>query len=431
VAFGREWGQLTVYIPAPIPGMMPGFTWVTALIIPYFIIPMDILYTHVLVWVIVGIIIPVIGLQTGFIAWSDQMAVNPDYWFTLGSLYGWRSIANIGCMLGIAVWCIWLLRDRLKTLFGTLKGKDIDEYGLSGRLLAMWSIATFLGLLILGAASNVPILIMFLFLLLYTCWRITGSRIWAEATTMDEHLYATNVHLGTIYPIGVALGWWQHPPPPEGNPSSLLAWNAIANISSGAANARQAFWGGNGLSLYYNALHRAKANFKHIFIGLIISVVIATTIGYITDIWIFMHCGGTAKVNTEAAGPGILTMGKDVLSPDMNVNQSWPMSAVWGTIGFALTIALYLLRTRFAWFFINPLGVLVCLFAPSYAWFNSLLVIVIRLIAVRIFGAKRYTDYIVPIVAGAFAATMALYIYFAIWHFFDTAWPRFTSLYTP
>jgi len=434
LAFGAEWGHRWVWLPMPKGILPPGGMWVTALILPFLIIPMDILYTHLLMWFLIGVVYTQIGLYTGAIAWQDWWDTSPWGWFSLGTMdpFPYRIFANTGCMLGIAAWSIWNLRDRLKTLFGTLKGgEDVDEYGLSGRFLMIWGIASFLALLVLGSASGVPVIVMFLWLLLYMCWRITGSRIWAEATTMDSHLYGQHLHLGLIYPVGVGLGYWQHPPPAEGNPPSMLAWNAIANIASGGAGARQSFWGGDGLTLFYKMIHTAKANFKHIFIGLIVSVIIATTVGYVTDIWIFAHAGGISRVNTTGTSAGILTMGVNVLSPDTVKARTWPTIGIWGTLGFITVIALYLLRMRFAWFFINPVGVLVGTWCAPYAWLNSLIVVVIRLLALRIFGARRYEQYAVPVVAGSFAAIMLWYVPFAIWHFFDTAWPRFLSQYTP
>ena len=432
IAFGAEWGHMELYIPMP-RGVMPGGMWVTALVIPFLVVPMDILYTHLLMFLIVGVLYPVIGLQMGWIPWTEAMGKTSHYWFILGQQepFPFRIIANTGVMLGIAVWHIWHLRERFKLAFSTITGgKDIIENGLSLRSLAFLTIFSFIGLLVLGIVSGVPFIIMFLWLLLYIAWRICGWRVWAEATTMDTHHFYQNLHLGLIYPVGVALNYWQHPPPPGGNPSSLLVWNAIVNVASGGANARQAFWGGDGLSIFYRLSHGARANFKHIIIAIIISSIISTVIGQVFDIWIFAHGGGISRVNAEGASGAVLAS-RNVLTPDPVETRAWPKRAYYGAIGFIITIIIYILRMRYTWFFINPIGVLVGLWCSTYAWINSLVVVVIRLIATRLVGARKYEEYAWPVAAGAFASIMALYPIFAIHHFLTVSWPRFTALFVP
>ncbi|MEM1570084.1 MAG: DUF6784 domain-containing protein [Candidatus Bathyarchaeia archaeon] len=77
-----------------------------------------------------------------------------------------------------------------------------------------------------------------------------------------------------------------------------------------------------------------------------------------------------------------------------------------GAIGFIITMVLFLLRARFLWWPIHPVGFIIATsIAPNHMkeWTTFLAAWIAKLLTLRMGGSKAYEKYAIPFVSGGVA----------------------------
>jgi len=100
--------------------------------------------------------------------------------------------------------------------------------------------------------------------------------------------------------------------------------------------------------------------------------------------------------------------------------------------GILLGIVLYILKARFTWFwFINVPALYVGMTIVTYMWLTSLLALIIKYVAIRTVGIKRYEEYAMPACAGWILGFGAAWLPAALVNLFAVVIPRMSALWLP
>jgi len=100
--------------------------------------------------------------------------------------------------------------------------------------------------------------------------------------------------------------------------------------------------------------------------------------------------------------------------------------------GLLLGLVLYVLKARFTWFwFINVPALYVSMTIVTYMWLTSLIALIIKYVAIRTVGMRRYEEYVMPVVAGWILGFGAAWLPAAIVNLFAVVIPKCMSMYLP
>jgi len=153
-----------------------------------------------------------------------------------------------------------------------------------------------------------------------------------------------------------------------------------------------------------------KTDNRDISLAIIFSTIIGIVIAIPLGIWMFHNWGASILYERMLELGGIATTyeGWPPLVPFLNSNQSWldfytiPDLPVWWITGFIIIVLMEILRTRFTWFFLNPIGIVVGSGAMC-EWFydgNLVLAWIIKQLSFKVLGGRGYERIIVPIACG-------------------------------
>lgn len=444
-------GHYSLQIPAlatAIPGSLASGMWLLWLSAIWLLLPNDILYTFLIMYVVIGLIYRPLAVSMGLIPYTPGMEYNAGWSMSLEP-FPYGVIANTGSIFGIAVWCLWLMRDRIKMLISILVSDilkvlrphsgvskpQVVEDGLPIRWpLWIGTISTIVWV-IWYTVTGTPFIIAVLMTIFWFLLMIGGARIWGEIAHVEPQMPGTVGVTGSLseyllYPIGAVLGYWPSTVPPTGNEYAWFSYMINARATMGP---QARCFGGTGYgttSVYYKICSENRIHMGDAFKSVIIALLIVFPVSMIADVFFVSHGGGLANIYTQS---GVQTeiSNRMVLSntavPPIYLK---PLSvAMYGAIGFITTIALYIIRIWAPWFPLNPVGVVVSFVFLDYAWINGL-VIIVKLLSIRLFGTSRFQRYAMPIVGGCLIGTGVTFLFPATQEFIY-CFSRFLTLYRP
>jgi signal transduction histidine kinase len=109
-------------------------------------------------------------------------------------------------------------------------------------------------------------------------------------------------------------------------------------------------------------------------------------------------------------------------------NAVWPYAIA----GLVLVFAVWWLRMRFPWFFIDPTALTMSMAVGLiWTWLFALIALILRVILIRVMGVKRFEEYVIPIGAGAALGFGAPIIVTGLIELFTVVLPRFSAFYVP
>ncbi|HID90562.1 TPA: hypothetical protein EYP44_01215, partial [Candidatus Bathyarchaeota archaeon] len=287
-----QWGETPVRFE-PLVAALPGARGWACLIIAqallWLLLPNEVYYTSIAMWIVFGVLYQWLGVMTGVIAYEPGMEYRwpweavPQWWAPLP--YG--LIATTGIMLGIGAWNLWFLRSRIKRLASVFKGgEDIVEHGLSMRFMTRFGVASILLFLILMVVTGVPVVIAVIFLALWFLWLVQVTRCWSEIW-WHEGNFAVQGNIWNYYHnIGAAMGYW----PMEATwevPNMSYAWYATNRITFATSTwvVRHYPMGEGNLALLYKMAHYNKLDLKDLFTITLIIGVVGSVFATIWQIW--------------------------------------------------------------------------------------------------------------------------------------------------
>ncbi|MEM4805660.1 MAG: DUF6785 family protein [Thermofilaceae archaeon] len=424
-----QWGEMPMsfmFIPAVFgPGAHAQATFIIHQAMLFLLVPFDVLWTGFLIWVIFGLIYQPLGVRMGWLPYQPGVETWSNWWFGYRPPFPYSFFATAGLATGVALYSLWVARDRIRRLFSTIRGADIIEDGLSLRLVAMGLIGSALFFLIFWAAVGVPFVAAILLLLTWFLWQIGHARVMAEVWWHDPCYWAYVFYW--LYPAGA--GWMWGTEIPTRSAGWLMTNTAITIL--GEWTPRHFPMSSGFFTNYYYVVRRTRTNLKDAFIISVITAVLCSLIATIVPLWLANHIGlsksalvGYASyIAGYTSDKGITSMGAFTI-PNEHI-------AAWTVIGILTAFALYFIRMRWPAFIINPVAAIPAFWLMEFMWLASLVALVVKIVLVRALGAARFERYVTPIAAGVAIGYGALVIVPMFFHIATTIIPRFAALYVP
>jgi len=434
------WGETTVRMDA-LAATLPG-AYSTGLLfydmsILWLLAPNDILYTSIFVYIVFGVIWQSVAVGMRIIPYTPGIEfLNP--WDDVPAWwepFPFGSIGSVGVGLGIALWLVWTLRHRIKQLISALKGEDIVEHGLSLKSVTWFGIASMVAWVVLLTAAGSPFLMNLGMVVILILYAILVARIWAMFYWHTQQFTDNSFALEVPYYVGSQLGYWN---PMENfgswdNPNPSAAWYVYNRTQWAVGTWTMMFHtltSGSLVNLYKIA-HYNRLNLKHVMILIIMCSTVFVVLGQVMTYWILGHAGGYANTNawewTLWAPEGAYWSGSD-WGP---TRYSFQNDLIYMIGGALVAIALYLIRLRFAWFFISPEALYANLFLPNYCWLAAAIALIVKTTGIRTVGIRRFEEYIMPAAAGTVIGFGAPWFLAMLVNFANVALPRFMSLFVP
>lgn len=426
-----QWGEMPMgeyfWAVASVfgPGTHIGTVFIIHQAMLFLLVPFDVLWTGFLIWVIIGLIYQPLGVRMGFLPYMPGVETWSNWWFGYRPPFPYSFFATAGLASGVALYSLWIARDRIRRLFSTLRGADILEDGLSLKLLAWGLVGSAIFFLIFWSAVGVPFAAAIMLLVTWFIWQIGHARVMAEVWWHDPCYWAYAYYW--LYPFGA--GWLWGTEIPTRSASWLMTGSAITIL--GEWTPRHFPMSSGFLSNYYYVVRRTRTNLKDALVISVVTAVLCSLIATITALWLANHIGLSKSALTGYASyiagwtseKGITSMAAFTI-PSEHI-------AAWTVIGILTAFALYFIRMRWPAFVINPVAAIPAFWLMEFMWLASLVALVVKLIFVRALGAARFERYVTPLAAGVAIGYGALVIIPMVFHTIVTIIPRFAALYVP
>ena len=434
------WGETKLDLPflaAVWPGIYASAIFFLPQIAVGLIMPNDVLITLIIGWIIFGVLYQGIGVAIGAIPYRPGMEYvwpwedYPGIWMP----FPYRLVGANGIALAIIIWILVRYRRRIAEVISTLWKRDIVEQGISLRipalLLFIGCIGMYVMLLIEGADPIVALLIpawAVLFNFLY-------ARVFAEVFWHVGNAWGDAWDL--FYQVGRFTRGW---PPPDAvtwdNPLTDPSWFTIARWFSNLGNWNISFSplsAGHQVTLYKLA-HDLRMRMRDFLIALIIGILVVVFVAMPFEAYMLLHTkGGMSAIGQLGtwwpwSAAGYYHRGRwfyEGITPEMNAGLLFGF-------GILLGLVLYVLKARFTWFwFINVPALYVSMTIVTYMWLTSLIALIIKYVAIRTVGMRRYEEYAMPVVAGWILGFGAAWLPAAIVNLFAVVIPKCMSMYLP
>ncbi len=424
-----QWGEMPMsfmFIPAVFgPGAHAQATFIIHQAMLFLLVPFDVLWTGFLIWVIFGLLYQPLGVRLGVLPYQPGVETWSNWWFGYRPPFPYSFFATAGLATGVALYSLWIARDRLRRLFAAVKGAEVIEDGLSLKLVCWGLIGSAVFFLVFWSAVGVPVVAALLLLITWFIWQIGHARVMAEVWWHDPCYWAYAFYW--LYPAGA--GWLWGTEIPTRSVGWLMTDTAITLV--GEWTPRHFPLSSGFLSNYYYVVRRTRTNLKDSLVITIITAVLCSLIATITALWLANHVGLSKSALTGyasyitwyTASKGITSMEAFTI-PNEHI-------AAWTVIGILVAFGLYFIRMRWPAFIINPVAAIPAFWLMEFMWLASLVALVVKLIFVRVLGAARFERYVTPIAAGVAIGYGALVIVPMIVHVVTVVAPRFAVLYVP
>jgi len=404
------------------------------------VLPNDVLISFILGWVIFGVIYQYIAIQAGWVAYYSGMEFE---WPWSGNYPGrvmpfpYRFFAMNGMAIGIGLWALYRQRKRVMNVISAL-WKGGEERGISLRIVSLLLFIGIFGWYALMVADGadpivaieLPIL-AFIFNIFYarvyaeTFWQVGCGMGFAQGPSIWELMYQTGV---------VTRGW-----PTEvswGSPMTDRSWFIINMNYSAVASWNTSFsmMSGGSMVTLYKLAYDLKMKMRDFLIALIVGTLVLLFVLLPLVCYFILSTQGGYSAFTHLNSWWCWTMSGYYITGRSSVtglDVGYNLGVLIG-LGAVVSIVLYLLKTYvpFLWF-INVPALYTSMIQANYMWLTSLIALIIKYVAIRTIGVKRYEEYAMPIVAGWILGFGAMWLPAALINLFGVAIPRMQSLWVP
>ncbi|MBO3841939.1 MAG: hypothetical protein FGF48_08115 [Candidatus Brockarchaeota archaeon] len=394
-------------LPSPFTNIVMAWDFDALGIGLYLLFPLDILLTGIIFHVLCYIIWPIIQVSTGMVKpqpgageWGAYGIVNSTEAFIP------ESFLDVGAYIGIGLLGLWVVRKPLmESVRHAIKGTG-DEKPFSYRTI--WSLIIVTAIILIGflAASGADILssivtIVLLAFAIFILARVRGE-VWPGYSNAWCCIQVQNSITNPLNPVPVVQMV-------SGAPTGVPVGTDVARsiyVTSGFLN----------VTSYYGVWTPAIASLESLKLAeetgtdyrdvVIVAVPVAIVVTFLTFIflsmnvtqfgartflsdwwtgWQFDRIGNQDAANALRSGIALPTMGR----------------TIWTVLGALVAIGLGLARITVAGFPLNPLGMI--LFSNSFYGFGyGLVAYIIKLLVLKIAGAKTWEEKGLPIAIGLF-----------------------------
>jgi len=370
----------------------------------FYLLSMDILLTASLTWLIFFIILPPLLYSVGFFG----VGVEPSF----GLMHQYFKPA-VFCYMGMfpAIFIVPLIlnwRYLKRTIDSAIKGGTSEDAGelMSYRAAYILFIASFVILIAIAMASGSGFLTAFWWMIMNLMYLFVQGRLRGEigmgimhggTAPGDFHVFFHDVYATGSMEEVLKVG-------PDYIISPYLNLLTTSDISYGAMVGNEIYT--------LDALkvaHEHKMSLKGLFVPLVLSSFVALLVSTPIVLWSHYTLG---YPRVPIHGDGVWWMNFFRVPGAYNSPNPWEPYGWWPSIigGFLTATVLYILRMRFAWFPLNPLGIYLGGVGP---WFPAgsacIIAYVLKYITLKVGGTRLYEDTGVPLAVGAFMGfTVAL-----------------------
>ncbi|MEM1523185.1 MAG: DUF6785 family protein [Thermofilaceae archaeon] len=437
---GAWWGETNVplyFLASLWPGTYAAGIFFLPQLAVSLMLTNDVLITTILGWIIFGLLYQGIGVTLGVIPYRPGMEFvwpwedNPGGWLP----FPYRYIGQDGVALSIALWMIYKYRKRIVSFFSTLWRESEAEFGVPPRLISALFVVGFFGwylaMLIEQADPVVALLVpiwAFLFNIMYA--RVYAEVFWHNGTGWGDAWQLT-------YFFGQAVrGWPRVEAITWDSPNTNPAWFTIARHTSNFDEWVISFGSmSSGIQAsLYKVAYDLKMRMRDLLVAMLIGLVaVAFALIPLQVYFVFNTKGGLSSLPLYASWWPWIAAGRCHRGYWVGAGIT-PTHVIWLLYGVGLLIGLgcYLLKSFVPFFwFINVPALYVSLTIVTYMWLTSLLALIIKFVAVRTVGIKRYEEYVMSAVAGLTLGFGAAWLFALLINFATTIWPRFLAFYQP
>jgi len=420
ITYVQSWPfDLTPFTETILPGALFGGTlYFTDIWVAQWI-PLDALATAVLYWFIFGVIYNVIAVRMGILPWTPGMTASSISNFASSQGFQWANFAGFTA-IGLGIYMAWKIRRHIINIFkaglGLDKSLPTEEEGVSYRTIVFGSLISMVILIMMGILMGgyAPLAIIAPFIYIIIFWGWTRG-------TAEQHFFPGHQYSGIVYDIGQFLGGYGPKPDPNAF-NSVMMWQAWAGEGSrmSATTMHNHFYA-------YKIGHEMKTLASSILIVSIIVLVSSAVFGYLEWPWWYTIIGGYSSARSieyhiwRLPIPWGLTYGTPtgLYAPEFTT-EAW----LYVLGGIIFVFLCYYLRSKFAWFFINPVGLLML---NQWYWATWLLALIIKLAVLKIGGARLHEMTVLSFSAGVLAGIGLVSIFGAWIMFFTIAVPEFIA----
>jgi hypothetical protein len=387
--------DLTPYTKALFPGAYFYSQIRVTDILVFLLAPVDFLATAVIGWFLFLVLYPVIGIRAGILPYTSGVETNYLYY---GANYGpfkWYLFLQWGFPVGIGLWLVYINRKHFKDVFQSIFSKDSDkEDGVPYKFISFGAIGFTLALFILLVALGMPIQLAIFSLLIQILINYGYIRLMGDSFEFMGHGQYWQYFR---YDVGQFTGAWG--PIPAGTQTafnSMLLGIAMMNNGTRLGN----------LSVIhqfktYKIGDMNETSARDILLVSIVITITAAIIAPIFYVWWFHNFGGLSKLSF--VGNAWFTEHSNYVywftsaSPPVSTSIFERYALL--VLGIIVPIIMYILRLRFAWFFLNPTGFLI-LTAAWLSWGPAFIALILRYVIDKYGGVKLWESHILPGIVG-------------------------------
>jgi len=394
--------------------------WITTPeIFMFMFAPLDMLMTYVLWYWIFGILYPPLGISAGLLP-APSGTVSWGYWGYSHGPFKFGYFNVYGVMFGLGIWVLishWKhFINVFKAGLGLDKSLPSGEEGVSYKWVVLGGIGSYILAVVLMSLAGAPFIWSLIAMLWYILMMYGWTRMMGE---VQEFMGSVYHQMGQVYDIGTIFGYWG--PAPAQNTTALSAmmmWQA-----TGSGGSRMSALAMHHHFKSYKVANMLKTKAFDIFvISIIVVVMSAFSAEFIWPWWMTKfggHTGVKGYISYERWGLPTTWSYTYGTPPSIQAPERWGLTLS----GIIFTILVYLARARYAWFFLNPVGIAATFI--GHWWATGFIALVVKYAVLKIGGSKAYEDYLVPLAAGVLAGYGINYIITAWLAFFTIGIPEF------
>jgi hypothetical protein len=401
--FIKWWVDLTPAASTYIPGARISYSFWPGLILVGYLMSLDITISTTFFYVLMNIVLTAAFVAMGTIPYSPTMGTATIYTTGLSNQVNYNAIMG-GCIVAIALMPFIIHRkyfiDTLKLAMGN---KDTEYKGDGEPIPYLWSyigyIVSFILIVGLALGTGAPILPALLLPIMLSILALAFARFMAEAGLF----FPTNSRpLMNVIPMayGGATG-----------PSVYSTMTWVHGIGFYNTQESQP----SGLSLWsYKIGRESGSTTKAMFLGNSMALVLGTVIGVPLSLYLFNMTGEAVSGSgwwLDSIGNGAVSLFGPTVVGTKSLDVV-PEDYSWLLAGFIIAAALIVLRSKYAWWPLTPIGLaLATNLHTMIFWLPLAIAMILKFLTLRIGGPKAYDDYGVPFVTGfAIAALLVIFI---------------------
>lgn len=425
------WGEqsldLSQYTRSFWPGADFSAVFHTSQIALWLLVGTDVLVTAIVSWIAIQLIYNTIVTWTGIVPYEPGIESFSCWSIGYQPPFHYSWFGTTGVLVGIGIWTFITAWPHIKKYLSTLKGPDVTEQGVSIRGVWILIILSVMLWGILWVVSGVPAYLYIVFVILWVLWIVASTRM------VGEVWYHMPVSTPLIWPylwyMGAGLGAWPNVVP-NTEPAAIKAMflTSTATWWTPRFQANSMFMSEN----YYRIaeINRTRAGdvFKWLIIMSLYGILLVIPMG----VWLSNFKGGLSSFtgdNWESSGVVWSTSASNIVSSEyFPIGYDIGTHVAYTVSGTIITIVIYLLRARFAWFMINPSALCISLWLNEYMWLNAVVALIIKMIVLKIGGTRLLQERAIPAVAGFCTGFGALFIIAALHNLLTEVMPKFMML---